>query len=72
MNVSTDLCKKLATGPTYSMSIIKRLIQLSSDMTFEESMEIAGIAQGIARKTHDHKEGVSAFLQKRKPVFKGN
>tara|TARA_B100001146_G_scaffold222528_1_gene235103 strand:- start:271 stop:1131 length:861 start_codon:yes stop_codon:yes gene_type:complete len=72
MNVSTDLCKKLATGPTYSMSIIKRLIQLSSNMTFEESMEIAGIAQGIARKTHDHKEGVSAFLQKRKPVFKGN
>ena len=72
MNVSTDLCKKLATGPTYSMSIIKRLIQLSSDMTFEESMEIAGIAQGIARNTHDHKEGVSAFLQKRKPVFKGN
>jgi len=71
MNVSTDLCKKLATGPTYSMSIIKRLIQLSSNMTFEESMEIAGIAQGIARKTHDHKEGVSAFLQKRKPVFKG-
>lgn len=72
INISTDLCKKLATGPTYSMSIMKRLIQLSSDMNFEESMEIAGIAQGIARKTKDHKEGILAFLQKRKPLFKGD
>ena len=71
MEVSINLCNKLAMGPTYSMSIIKRLIQLSSDMNFEESMDISGIAQGIARNTNDHKEGVSAFLQKRRPLFKG-
>ena len=72
VEASTKLCKQIATGPSYSLSIIKRLIQLSSGMNFEESMEIAGIAQSIVRKTQDHKEGVSAFLQKRKPSFKGD
>tara|TARA_Y100000590_G_scaffold463778_1_gene631394 strand:- start:25043 stop:25903 length:861 start_codon:yes stop_codon:yes gene_type:complete len=72
MDEAVRLCQKLAEGPSYSMAIIKRLIQLSSDINFEESMEISGIAQGIAKKTNDHKEGVSAFLQKRKPSFNGD
>ena len=72
MEVSINLCNKLANGATYSMSIIKRLTQLSSHMNFEDSMDMSGIAQGIARNTNDHKEGVSAFLQKRKPFFKGD
>ena len=72
MDEAVRLCQKLAEGPSYSMAIIKRLIQLSSDINFEESMEISGIAQGIAKKTNDHKEGVSAFLKKRKPSFNGD
>ena len=72
MEEASNLCSKLAQGPAYSMAIIKRLTQLSSDINFEESMDISGIAQGIAKKTNDHKEGVSAFLQKRKPSFNGD
>ena len=51
------------------MSALNKVIDV---INFEESMDISGIAQGIAKKTNDHKEGVSAFLQKRKPSFNGD
>ena len=41
------------------------------DMSFEESLDLAHVAQTQARKTEDHKEAVQAFLEKRPAVFKG-
>jgi enoyl-CoA hydratase/carnithine racemase len=66
-----ELAQRLAQGPTYSMGLIKRLVQASLDVDFEESMRLAGPAQELARQTEDHREGVRAFLEKRRPSFKG-
>jgi enoyl-CoA hydratase/carnithine racemase len=66
-----DFAKRLASGPTYSMGVIKWLVHESLDLKFEESMKLAGMAQTVARDTFDHKEGVQAFLEKRKPQYKG-
>lgn len=71
MTTSSELCRRLSTGASYSISIIKKLVQLSSNLDYEESMDLSGIAQNIVRKTYDHKEGVRAFIEKRNPLFKG-
>ena len=62
---------RLATGPTYAMSLIKWLVHKALYTDLEESLQVATAAQAIARETEDHKEGVRAFLEKRKPEFKG-
>ena len=68
---ATDLARRLAGGSTYSMSLIKRLVQRSLDVDLAESMRLAGPAQAIARRTDDHSEGARAFMEKRPPQFKG-
>ena len=65
------LAIRLATGPTYAMSLIKWLVHKALYTDLEESLQVATAAQAIARETEDHKEGVRAFLEKRKPEFKG-
>jgi enoyl-CoA hydratase/carnithine racemase len=71
METTMELASRLAAGPTYSMSLIKRLIQRSLHIGLAESLRLAGPAQEIARQTEDHKEGVRAFVEKRIPVYKG-
>ena len=71
MEEALDFAKRLASSPTYSMGVIKWLVQRSLDLDFVESMKLAGMAQTVARDTFDHKEGVQAFLEKRKPQYKG-
>ena len=68
---ATELARRLAEGSTYSMSLIKRLVQRSLDVNLAESMRLAGPAQAIARRTDDHQEGARAFIEKRPPHFKG-
>ncbi len=71
MEASLELATKLAQGPTQSLSLIKYLVHKSLDGGLKESLEIAHVAQEQARKTEDHREAVQAFLEKRRPEFKG-
>ena len=71
MEQTLDLARQIAAGPTYSMALIKRLVQRSLHVDFAESLRLAGSAQDIARRTDDHKEGVRAFIEKRQPKYRG-
>ena len=71
MEEALAFAKRIASGPTYSMGVIKWMVQQSLEMDFEESMKMAGVSQTIARDTTDHKEGVQAFIEKRKPQYRG-
>jgi enoyl-CoA hydratase/carnithine racemase len=66
-----ELAERLAAGATYSMSLTKYLVQKSMGLDLTESLRLAQAAQEQARRSDDHKEAVRAFLDKRKPDFKG-
>jgi len=58
-------------APTKSIGLIKRMLDKSATSTLEEMLEYEAYCQEIAGTSHDYKEGVSAFLEKRKPTFTG-
>ena len=71
MEASMELATRLAQGPTLSLSLIKYLVHQSLELNLRDSLQLAYVAQDQARSTEDHKEAVQAFLEKRRPEFKG-
>lgn len=66
-----EFADKIAAMPTKAIGLIKRYMQKSFETDLEEMLENEANAQKIAGMTMDHKEGVQAFLEKRKAKFIG-
>jgi 2-(1,2-epoxy-1,2-dihydrophenyl)acetyl-CoA isomerase len=62
----------LAELPTRAFGLTKRAINQSFDNTLEQQLEVEKELQAEAGTTLDFREGVQAFLEKRKPVFVGH
>jgi 2-(1,2-epoxy-1,2-dihydrophenyl)acetyl-CoA isomerase len=58
-------------APTKAIGLIKRMLNKSTTASLEEMLEYEAYCQDIAGNTLDHKEGVTAFLEKRPPDFLG-
>ena len=65
------MAKRLADGPTRSFGRAKRLLADSFNTAFEAQMEHEGTAIAEAGAEPDGREGLDAFLNKRKPAFTG-
>ncbi|MDR3678324.1 MAG: 2-(1,2-epoxy-1,2-dihydrophenyl)acetyl-CoA isomerase PaaG [Flavipsychrobacter sp.] len=68
---SKKMAMELAQMPTKGLGLTKRLLNATFNNTIEEQLELEMKVQVEAGNTADFKEGVHAFLEKRKPVFKG-
>ena len=68
---SWKLVKKLANMPTKGLALTKKLLNASATNDLESQLTMEDECQVIAANTADFKEGVDAFLEKRKPNFKG-
>lgn len=62
---------RLAAMPTRAIGLTKRLLNQAFDNTLEQQLELEAFYQETAGKTADHFEGVRAFIEKRRPVFRG-
>jgi 2-(1,2-epoxy-1,2-dihydrophenyl)acetyl-CoA isomerase len=65
------LANTLAQMPTKGLALTKLALNQSALGSFEEQLHDEELLQQRAAKTSDFKEGVAAFLEKRKPTFKG-
>ena len=62
----------LANMPTKALGLIKKLMNQSVTNNLEQQLQLESDLQIEASSTNDYNEGVTAFVEKRKPVFKGN
>jgi 2-(1,2-epoxy-1,2-dihydrophenyl)acetyl-CoA isomerase len=63
--------QRLANGPTRAYGLIKKEIYASAESDLHSALCLEGELQDIAFQTEDHPNAVQAFLQKRKPEYKG-
>jgi 2-(1,2-epoxy-1,2-dihydrophenyl)acetyl-CoA isomerase len=71
MTTATELARKLADGPTLSLARIKEAMNRASGNALSAQLDVERDFQRELGKSADFKEGVAAFLAKRKPIFKG-
>jgi 2-(1,2-epoxy-1,2-dihydrophenyl)acetyl-CoA isomerase len=66
------LAENLAGLPTQALGRIKQTLQRSFESDLAGALEAEAVGQTFCGYTHDHKEGVAAFFEKRDPTFTGN
>lgn len=63
--------RRLAAMPTIALGLIRKQVKAALSGTLEETLALEAEHQSLAARSQDFQEGVAAFLQKRKPEFKG-
>ena len=65
------LAARYAGAPTRSIGLIKQMLNKAGAATLDEMLDYEAHCQQIAGETTDYREGLAAFGEKRKPVFRG-
>ena len=68
---TADLAAQLAQGATLALGAAKRLLHDGWTGTLETQMDLETRAIADAGRTHDAREGIAAFIEKRDPIFEG-
>jgi 2-(1,2-epoxy-1,2-dihydrophenyl)acetyl-CoA isomerase len=71
VEASLKIASTLSLMPTKGLAYIKQALNKSAQNSLEEQLALEDKLQFAAAHTHDYKEGVQAFLEKRTPQFTG-
>jgi 2-(1,2-epoxy-1,2-dihydrophenyl)acetyl-CoA isomerase len=71
LETALELAARLAKGPTVAYGAIKRELSIGDAGTLSDALAAEAQAQSICGATSDHKQAVTAFVAKQKPVFEG-
>lgn len=64
--------KKLAEGPSVAVDLARRFVYKALTSNLDEMLDYEAVAATMSAHTADAREGTSAFVEKRKPEFKGH
>jgi len=67
-----DTLNSMAQMPTKALALTKKALNYSMENTLEKQLALEAQLQSLAGMTADFKEGVAAFVEKRKPLFTGS
>lgn len=70
-SVTQQVSSTLANMPTTALALIRNMMHQSSTNTLDQQLDIERDFQHLASNTNDFREGVDAFMNKRKPVYTG-
>ena len=71
VNEARNMAQQFADSAPVAVRLTKRSIYANMDSDLREALERESSAQTIAASTKDYREGVNAFVEKRKPRFTG-
>jgi len=67
-----SMAKKISYGPPIAIRLAKLLLYKGLEFDLETSMQMAAAAETITLTSQDHKEGLTAFREKRAPRYRGH
>jgi 2-(1,2-epoxy-1,2-dihydrophenyl)acetyl-CoA isomerase len=70
-DATAELAERLARGPTLAYGFAKHAVYEAAHLSFESLLDLEARNQKIVGRSRDVREGIRAFREKRKPVFRG-
>ena len=70
-DATADLVRRIARQPAGALAMSKLTVYQGSEQTLRQLLDLEALAQTVLSKSEDAAEGVRAFVEKRKPSFRG-